>query len=209
MPPDPSEQWQESNLSMMMHGTQNRGEADNTTCAPSPTPNYNQTDRSNLMPKHKSDTDSLSHLASLGPSIWAPLIARGTASAPASGLLDWVCDINWPVAYPITQLLLTCVNDADHRSKYGRYLVNAVNDLFTAEDDWDWIYWVLVHVVCEIDDKEYVKREFGESLRAMGERVPVEEEKNWEFGEQIAECLGRREKEGDMKSSCRIQSGKM
>lgn len=159
-------------------------------------PNYNQSDRRNLLPQDKLDTDSIEHLESLGPAVWAPLIACSTPTAPAAGLLDWLCDINWPVAYPITQLLLTCVNDLDNREKCGHYLVDAVSELFMIEDDWEWIYWVLAYVVCKIEDKEYVKREFGDSLKAMRDRAPKQDEEDWGFKEEIAGCLGE-EKVGD------------
>ena len=52
----------------------------------------------------------------------------------------------------------------------------------------------LVHLVIEVDDKVWMKEMFGETLRALRSRVPDSEEE-WEFGEQIGECLGEQDDE--------------
>jgi hypothetical protein len=156
----------------------------------SPRPNFNQSDHpdhSNLIPQDRSDFDTLDRLISLGPSVWAPLTPP---QASGGGLLCWLADINWPIALPISKLLVSLANDARTREQYGHYLVDSVNELFMTSDDWDWVYWVLVHVVCKIEDEAWRRREFGEGLRALRERVPLQEEKDWGFEKEVTECLG-------------------
>ncbi|EAT88219.1 hypothetical protein HBI56_123000 [Parastagonospora nodorum] len=139
-----------------------------------------------LMPRDRHDSATLTHLKSLGPSTWAPLIPP---SAPDGGLLHWLEDINWPIARPISKLLVSLADDVDAREQYGHYLVDTVNKLFKSSEDWEWVYYVLVYVVCEVEDKEWARSKFGDGVRGLEGRMRGEEEKEWGFGEYIGKLL--------------------
>jgi len=150
-----------------------------------------------LLPQNKHDEKAISHLSTLDPSEWTHLILipYPTTVPPtptidtATGLLPWLQDINWPIAKPTATLLLTLVNDPSRRKFYGHALAKALNALLAESEDWAWCYWVLVHVVLEMD-REWMRRVLEGGLRGFRERVPGEEERGWEFGMVVAECLG-------------------
>ncbi|KAH7379320.1 hypothetical protein DE146DRAFT_626107 [Phaeosphaeria sp. MPI-PUGE-AT-0046c] len=159
-----------------------------------------------LLPASKLDEPAIAHLHTLSPSIWAPLIDFNLPLLPSQapvtnehGLICWLADINWPIAYPVSQLLLTLVNDCDKRDKYGDVLVRAVTRVLECVEEWDWLYWTIVHVVDGIEDRGWMRERFGASLKALQGRVPKEEEEDWGFGEVIGRCLG----EGDGESEPR------
>ncbi|OAL07285.1 hypothetical protein IQ06DRAFT_9393 [Phaeosphaeriaceae sp. SRC1lsM3a] len=151
-----------------------------------------------LLPANKFDEAAIAHLHTLSPFIWTPLIDLNHPLQPGQepilntyGLIDWLADINWPVAHPVSQLLLTLVNDdVSKRDAYGDVLVAAVVRVLENVDEWDWVYWTLVHVVDRIEDRTWMRESFGGSLRRLRERVPRQEEEGWEFAEVISRCLG-------------------
>ena len=131
-----------------------------------------------LMPRDRHDFASLTHLQSLGPSAWAPLIPP---SAPDAGLLHWLQDMNWPIARPVSQLLVSLADDADARTQYGHHLVDAVKKLFASSEDWGWVHHVLVYVVCEIADEDWGRDNFRSEVWLLRKRVPEYQERDWGF----------------------------
>lgn len=157
----------------------------------------------NLLPDTRTDEDAVEHLKTLDPQEWTSLILITDAASTRAHdcLLIWLQDINWPIAMPIAKLLLTLVNGStETRDTHGTVLMDALKWLFEQcpEDDWDWVFWVLAHVVLEIADKVWMREVLGKSLRDLRERVPADVDTDWGFRDLLGECLGG---EGEEKTS--------
>jgi len=79
-----------------------------------------------MLPSDKSDTDAVRQLQSASRATVAPLVPS---------LLQWMQDMNWPVARPIAELL----------RDYPDELVAPVRAVLRGNDD-VWKYWV----ICEL-----------------------------------------------------------
>ena len=77
----------------------------------------------NIVPAHKSDYEACNNLA---------LASDAEVSEKLIELLEWVQDINWPVAP------LIC----DRLKKIGSPLVEPVKNILRGTDD-DWKYWII------------------------------------------------------------------
>lgn len=145
-----------------------------------------------LLPTSRHDHASISHLRTLPPSHWTPLILFSFPTPPhyPGGLLTWLQDANWPISRPTASLLLTLLGPGN-RETHGKVLIDALKNLFSDSDDWDWMYYLLTMIVEEIEDGEYVRRELGDVLGILKGRVPEQEERDWGFREVIVQCLGQ------------------
>lgn len=98
--------------------------------------------------------------------------------------------MNWPIARPVSRLLVSLVDDADARAQYGYHLVDTVKKLFASSEDWEWVHHVLVYVVCEIADEDWARDKFRSEIWLLRKRVPENEERVWDFEEYIGKVLG-------------------
>ena len=121
------------------------------------------------------DTEAVEHMSHLDARTLEPLIPD---------LLVWIQDANWPIAWPIVELL----------RKYPSIVVEPVRKILRDEagekDDGEWKHNCLTSLVAEMD-KEHKSTLKDELLRMV--RVPTKEEKEWETGEAakgILEELG-------------------
>lgn len=83
-----------------------------------------------MIPKNKHDLEAVSKLHQLPASEVIPLLPQ---------LLEWIQDMNWPVAEPVLEVLL----------QYPTELTPHVEEVLLGEDDM-WIYWCLVRVFPEL-----------------------------------------------------------
>ncbi|KAH7087009.1 hypothetical protein FB567DRAFT_57028 [Paraphoma chrysanthemicola] len=141
-----------------------------------------------LLPNDKTDEAAVTHLETLPPSSWASLIlivpstphmnSPGPLIDSSTGLLTWLQDINWPIAYPISRLLLSLINTSTEvREGEGQILVRALKRVFCESEDWDWVHYCSTQIVCEVGDKTWVREEFGACLKGLKERVSGDVEK--------------------------------
>ena len=108
-----------------------------------------------IIPKDKSDLDAIRSLDELTNSELQPFL---------SDLLEWVQDINWPVAAPIAKRLTIC----------GDELVEPLRSILVS-DDAVWKYWVLSSIILEssVSVREKLKDEIEQLAMS-----PTEIEKN-------------------------------
>lgn len=149
-----------------------------------------------LLPKDKFDEEAIAHLHTLSPSLWTPLIDLSHPYHPSqhpitthSSLIDWTADMHWPIAQPICQLLLTLVNNAQNRERYGDVFVRAVTRVLEDVEEWDWVVGVVGCLVGGIEDREWMRGRFGVCLRGLEGRVPRGEWEGWGMGEVVGRCL--------------------
>ncbi len=83
-----------------------------------------------LVPRNKSDFERLQALIAAGPEAVEPIL---------DSLLYWLQDIDWPIALPLADFLVTV----------GKPLIPHINKILRSNDDM-WIYWVLQHVVAKL-----------------------------------------------------------
>ncbi|KAH7327136.1 hypothetical protein BKA65DRAFT_510022 [Rhexocercosporidium sp. MPI-PUGE-AT-0058] len=128
-----------------------------------------------LIPESKIDTEAVERLEPLDSPTLAPLIPH---------LLIWIQDANWPVAWPVIQLL----------QKHPAIVVEPVRKVLRDEagevDDGSWKSNCLSALVAEMD-KEYQIQLKEEILRMA--RSPTKEELEWEtmdIAKDILEELG-------------------
>ena len=95
-----------------------------------------------MIPKDKFDLEAVEHLKSLPASEVVPLLPE---------LMTWMQDMNWPVAKPVVELLLTYPNE----------ITPLIEDVLAGNDDM-WVYWCL--------DKLILKLPFYSKL-VLAERV--------------------------------------
>lgn len=162
----------------------------------------------NLLPTSKHDAAAIAYLETLPPSEWSHLVLYNSSTpapphAPqvdrSSGLLTWLQDTNWPIATPVSRLLLSLLNnssliddgtDRGARDSHAMILVEAVQRIFRESEDWEWCFHVLLCIVMEIEDKAWMKSMFTVVLREFQERIPARDEEDWAFNEEIRNCLG-------------------
>jgi hypothetical protein len=83
-----------------------------------------------ILPRDKHDTLAVEQLAGLGYPIISPVLPE---------LLQWLQDANWPVARPISDLLV----------KIGQPIVPLLLEALKG-DDAIWKYWCLELVICRL-----------------------------------------------------------
>ena len=93
-------------------------------------------DITKLIPKNKFDMDKIDELIRIGYPAYKPILYE---------LLEWIQDINWPVALPLAPLLLEAKED----------LIPHVIKIFDSDDD-VWKYWVLF--ILQDMDTEVIKK---------------------------------------------------
>ena len=76
-----------------------------------------------MLPKNKFDFESVQQLKKLDKSELSPLLPD---------LMEWLQDMNWPIAAEIAELLLTCPNE----------IVPLIQEVLSTNDD-VWKYWCL------------------------------------------------------------------
>lgn len=85
------------------------------------------TESNHLIPETKFDFGAIQRLQQLEPQQLIPILPE---------LLVWLQDINWPVAMPMSKILLTVPNE----------IVPHVRDVLHT-DDTEWIEWCLQYIV--------------------------------------------------------------
>lgn len=85
------------------------------------------TESNHLIPESKFDFGAIQRLQQLEPQQLIPILPE---------LLVWLQDINWPVAIPMSKILLTVPNE----------IVPHVRDVLHT-DDTEWIEWCLQYIV--------------------------------------------------------------
>ncbi|WP_342573428.1 DUF5071 domain-containing protein [Solibacillus sp. FSL K6-1781] len=80
-----------------------------------------------MIPKDKHDIAAVEKLGTMEVESVIPLLPQ---------LLEWVQDMNWPIAEPMVELLL----------HYPNELTPLVEEVLLGDDDM-WIYWCLVEIV--------------------------------------------------------------
>ncbi|MEK4426209.1 DUF5071 domain-containing protein [Solibacillus sp. FSL K6-1523] len=83
-----------------------------------------------MIPKNKHDLEAVNELHQMPESEVIPLLPQ---------LLEWIQDMNWPVAESVLEVLL----------QYPTELTPHVEEVLLGEDDM-WIYWCLVRVFPEL-----------------------------------------------------------
>jgi hypothetical protein len=86
------------------------------------------------------------------------------------GLLEWIQDMNWPIAAEIADILVT----------FPKEMVPHIKHVFSTDDD-IWKYWCLVYVVKKFskEDKELLRAELIRlsSTPTAGERLEEVDQK--------------------------------
>ncbi|WP_339194956.1 DUF5071 domain-containing protein [Solibacillus sp. FSL R5-0449] len=109
-----------------------------------------------MIPKDKHDIAAVEILNTADAEAVIPLLPK---------LLEWVQDMNWPVAEPMVELLL----------RYPNELTPLVEEVLRGEDDM-WIYWCLVAIVPKLPFySKLVLADAVEQIAAM-EKTPFNEE---------------------------------
>jgi hypothetical protein len=124
-----------------------------------------------LVPKDKFDTEAAENLLTIDANTIKPLIPT---------LLTWLQDINWPVAGPISKLVV----------KHSSLAIEPVKDILRGDDE-GWKYWILMCFVATLERHEQ------ELLRPELERIagrPTKEEKINELDVEAADILGELDK---------------
>ncbi|KAK0113523.1 hypothetical protein ONS95_013777 [Cadophora gregata] len=115
-----------------------------------------------LLPRSKIDTDAVEQIAGLDAITLEPLVPD---------LLRWIQDANWPIAWPIIELL----------RKHPLLLVEPIRKILRDEagekDDGEWKYNCLASLVAEMDTEHRIL--FKEELARMA-KSPTLDEKEWE-----------------------------
>ncbi len=106
-----------------------------------------------MIPKDKSDSEAVARLKAASEERVAPLVPT---------LLEWLQDINWPVARPIAEVL------REHPTE----LVEPIRAVLNGDDD-IWKFWVLAEVVLPGEGELRLALE-SEVLRIVNHPTPGE-----------------------------------
>ena len=124
-----------------------------------------------LLPKSKMDTEAIEQMSHLDARTLEPLIPD---------LLVWIQDANWPIAWPIVELL----------RKHPSIVVGPVRKILRDEagekDDGEWKHNCLTSLVADMD-KEH-KLTLKEELVRMAS-LSTKGEKEWETADTAKEIL--------------------
>ncbi|WP_256378130.1 DUF5071 domain-containing protein [Sporosarcina sp. D27] len=119
-----------------------------------------------LLPRHKYDTDRVEMIKKMDRDKILPLLP---------GLLEWIQDINWPVAPSVLKILLT----------FPEEIVPHVQDVFSSNDD-NWKWFIMHFLVIELPVESKVQ--FKEYLTRVSE-TPTQNELYEELDEIAKEIL--------------------
>lgn len=118
------------------------------------------------LPRNKYDSERVSQLKNMNRNERLPLLP---------GLMEWIQDMNWPIAAEVAELLLNCPNE----------IVPLIKDVFITDDD-IWKYWCLEVLVKRLPEES--KKLFKGNLIRLIER-PTAGEKLEELDEIALEIL--------------------
>lgn len=119
-----------------------------------------------LLPRHKTDDDRVEMIKKMDRDKILPLLP---------GLLEWIQDMNWPVAPSVLELLLT----------FPEEVVPHVQDVLSSDDD-NWKWFILHFLVIELPVESRVQ--FKEYLTRVAE-TPTQNELEEELDEIAKEIL--------------------
>ncbi|EPD53773.1 hypothetical protein HMPREF1210_00596 [Paenisporosarcina sp. HGH0030] len=119
-----------------------------------------------ILPRHKTDDDRVEMIKKMDRDKILPLLP---------GLLEWIQDINWPVAPSVLELLLT----------FPEEVVPHVQDVLSSDDD-NWKWYILHFLVIELPVESRVQ--FKEYLTRVAE-TPTQNELEEELDEIAKEIL--------------------
>jgi hypothetical protein len=119
-----------------------------------------------LLPRHKFDDDRVEMIKKMDRDKILPLLPS---------LLEWIQDMNWPVAPSVLELLLT----------FPEEIVPHVQDVLSSEDD-NWKWFILHFLVIELPVESRVQ--FKEYLTRVAE-TPTQNELAEELDEIAKEIL--------------------
>lgn len=119
-----------------------------------------------FLPKNKHDFDSVYNLKKMDRTERLPLLP---------GLMEWIQDMNWPIANEVAELLLTFPND----------MVPLIKEVLATHDD-VWKYWCLEILIKGLP--EVVRLDLKSELIRIVER-PTAGEKLEELDETAMEIL--------------------
>ena len=105
------------------------------------------------LPRDKHDMERVKDLKNLSREEILPLLP---------GLMEWIQDMNWPIAAEVASLLLT----------YPDEIVPLIKDVLGTDDD-VWKYWCLIKLVDKLPEKS--KEFFKKDLIRLMERPTVGE----------------------------------
>lgn len=122
-----------------------------------------------LLPRHKTDDDRVEMIKKMDRDKILPLLPS---------LLEWIQDMNWPVAPSILKLLLT----------FPEEIVPHVQDVLSSDDD-NWKWFILHFLVIELPVDSRVQ--FKEYLTRVAETPTQNElaEKLDEIAKEILETI--------------------
>ena len=92
---------------------------------------------SKYLPKHKSDYENTQYLISLGYPIIEPILPE---------LLEWVQDINWPVARLLAPFLISI------GANLKPYIIPILHG-----NDSVWKYWIISSILSPMSEKELIE----------------------------------------------------
>lgn len=120
----------------------------------------------NLLPRKKTDTDRVEMIKNMEREQILPLLP---------GLLEWIQDMNWPVAPSVLELLLT----------FPEEIVPHVQDILSSDDD-NWKWFILHYLVIKLPVES--RAQFREYLTRVAE-TPTQNELAEELDEIAKEIL--------------------
>jgi len=119
-----------------------------------------------FLPRNKHDFERVHKLKRVERTELLPLLP---------GLMEWIQDMNWPIAEEVAELLLAFANE----------ITPLIKDVLTTDDD-IWKYWCLQILVKRLPHE--VKKSFEEDLIRLVER-PTAGEKAEALDETAIEIL--------------------
>jgi hypothetical protein len=119
-----------------------------------------------LIPTNKFDTEKIRQLVKVDRKDIVPILPQ---------LMEWIQDMNWPVAMPVLELLVT----------FPEEVVPLIKDVI-ATDDGNWKYWCLRDLVprLPLDSQKLLKDELLKLAH-----FPTEDDKAEELDELAGDIL--------------------
>ncbi|WP_108671750.1 DUF5071 domain-containing protein [Peribacillus acanthi] len=118
------------------------------------------------LPRDKHDSERVNQLKNLSRKELVPLLP---------GLMEWIQDMNWPIAEEVSELLLTCPDE----------IVPLIKEVLATNDD-VWKYWCLIILVKRLP--EDLRMQFKRDLIRLAES-PTAGEKLEELDEIALEIV--------------------
>lgn len=123
-------------------------------------------DYAEYLPRNKHDFERVNQLKNLNRKEFLHLLP---------GLMEWIQDMNWPIAEEVSELLLTCPDE----------IVPLIKEVLATNDD-VWKYWCLIILVKRLP--EDLRMQFKKDLIRLAES-PTAGEKLEELDEIALEIL--------------------